>query len=221
MNLRRTGVLMYGVFCYLLHWLITLYLIGFMGNIWWRKTIDVEITPVATLVALAVDLCVVALFIFLHWLMARPWFKRKWSCWMPPPIERSTYVLVTCLALAGVFWLWQPLNGSVWLAAGEPGYRFLTATYFAGWTLAIVATFPINHWELFGIRQAWLYWSGRDYTPPQVRKSILYRLLPHPIFVGYAVALWAAPRMGWGHFLFSAILSMFLLIDLRLAAAEG
>jgi hypothetical protein len=116
--------------------------------------------------------------------------------------------------------MWQPIRGDVWLAPGESASRFLNGVYLLGWALAIASTFPINHWELFGLRQAWLYWSGREYTPPQARPSILYRILPHPIFVGYAVSLWAVPRMGWGHFLFSGVLSAFLLIDLRLAADE-
>jgi methanethiol S-methyltransferase len=221
MKLSRTFVLVYGTVCYLLHWLVTVYLIGFIGDMWWSRTIDVKLRYASTTWALSADLLLICLFIALHWLMARQWFKRWWTHWVPEPIERSTYVLTTCLVLALLFWTWQPVRGDVWVAGSVRAASFLTAVYLLAWVLAIYATFPINHWDLFGIRQAWLYWLGQEYTPPKSRPSVLYRLLPHPIFVGYAVALWAAPRMGWSRFLLSAGLSAFLLIDVRLAANEG
>lgn len=221
MKLSRIFALAYGLFCYVLHWAATFYLIGFIGNLWWRKTIDEPPTDMKTPWALAVDLAAIGLFVFLHWLMARPWFKRNWTKLVPEPIERSTYVLTTCVLLATLFLIWQPIRGNVWLAQGEGAARFLTVIYFLGWLLAIISTFPINHWDLFGLRQVWLYWSNVPYTPPAPSPSILYRFLPHPIFVGYAISLWAAPRMGWAHFLLSAVLMAFLLIDVRLAGQEN
>lgn len=220
-KLPRTVVLVYGAFCYLLHWVATVYLVGFMGNVWWVTTIDARSKTISIAWALSADILLIFLFLSLHWLMARPWFKKQSSSWIPEPIQRSTYVLTTCIALGVLFWIWQPVRGDVWSASGEKAAQFLSVVYFLGWALAVVSTFPINHWDLFGLRQAWLYWQGKEYTPPQSRPSILYRVLPHPIFVGYAVALWAAPRMGWAHFLFSAALSLFLLVDVRLAADEG
>lgn len=192
-----------------------------MGNMWWQTTIDAKPKLASAVWAWSIDLGTVVSFVVLHWIMARPWFKERWSRWVPLPMQRSTYVLTTCVVLAGLFWVWQPVRGDVWLAAGETAARTLNIIYLLAWILAISSTFPINHWDLFGIRQAWLYWRGVEYTPPRPRPSILYRFLPHPIFVGYAIALWAAARMGWAHFLFSATLSAFLLIDVRLAADEG
>jgi methanethiol S-methyltransferase len=220
MKLSRTFALFYGVFCYLLHWVTTIYLIGFLGNLWWPKTVDSAPSELHTVWALLVDLGAIVLFVFLHWLMARQWFKQRWSKWVPEPIERSTYVLTTCVILGFLFWVWQPIEGNVWLAQGEDAARFLTAIYLLGWALAIVSTFPINHWDLFGLRQVWLYWLKTPYSPPTPSGSILYRFLPHPIFVGYAISLWAARRMGWAHFLLSTVLMAFLLVDVRLAANE-
>jgi methanethiol S-methyltransferase len=221
MKPNKNFVLVYGVFCYVLHWGITFYLIGFMGNLCVPKSVDVASQPCSTLFAIVADLLLVSLFIGQHWLMARPWFKSVWTRWVAKPIERSTYVLMTCGVLIVMFWLWQPIGNGVWLASNDISRQFLLGVYLAGWTLAIVATFPINHWDLFGIRQAWLYWRGVEYTPPTARSSTLYRILPHPIFVGYGIAAWAAPYMGWAHFLLSSALTLFLLIDVRLAGDEG
>lgn len=220
MKPNKNLVLVYGSLCYLLHWVITFYLIGFMGNMWVPKSVDIASHLSPTWFAIVADVFLLAVFIGQHWLMARPWFKRIWMRWIPEPMERSTYVLMTCVALAIMFWLWRPIANDVWLASDSISGRFLVGVYLAGWALAIVATFPINHLDLFGLRQAWLYWRGLEYTPPVATPSILYRILPHPIFVGYTIAAWAAPRMGWAHFLLSSALSLFLLVDLRLAADE-
>lgn len=221
MTLSRHFALAYGVACYLIHWVATIWLIGFLGNLWWSKTIDVSHSEEFPRFALIVDLGLIVLFVFLHWVMARPWFKEKWTRYVPEPIERSTYVLATSLTLAFVFILWRPVGDDIWLAQGDTASRVLQVIYLLGWALAILSTFPINHWDLFGLRQVWLYWSNRAYTPPAASPSILYRLLPHPIFVGYGIALWSAARMGWAHFLFSSVLTAFLFIDVRLAAGEN
>jgi len=220
MKLSRTFAIVYGSFCYLLHWLATFYLIGFIGNLWWPKTIDTNRKGAGPAWAVVIDVVAVMVFVLLHWMMARPWFKSAWSRWIPQPIERSTYVLTTCLTLGFLFLVWQPILGDVWLAGGETETHFLRGVYLLGWALAIYSTFPINHWELFGLRQTWLYWSGKPYTPPKDTASVVYRVLPHPIFLGYAISIWAAPRMSWGHFLLSSVLALFLLVDLRLAANE-
>src|SRR5579863_1294588 len=105
-KLSRNFVLAYGILCYLLHWLVTLYLIGFIGNMWWSSTVDAKPKYASAMWALSADLLLLCLFVALHWLMARPLFKRWWSHWVPQPIERSTYVLTTCLVLAILFWAW-------------------------------------------------------------------------------------------------------------------
>lgn len=220
MNPNRHFVLLYGAICYLLHWVVTLFLIAFVGNLWVRKTVDGGPGATASLSAVCINLALLTGFVAQHWIMARPWFKKLWTKWIPEPIERSTYVLMTCLTLCVLFYLWRPATGKVWEASSQFSEKFLVGVYFAGWILAIIATFPINHWELFGIRQTWLFWRGIRYSPPKPKPSIIYRVLPHPIFVGYGIAVWATPRMGWAHFTLSTALTAFILVDLKLAEGE-
>lgn len=216
----RLGVLAYGIACYLLHWVATALLIGFLGNLVLPKTIDSG-KGSATGAAICVDVLLLTLFVGTHWTMAQSWFKQRWTRVVPEPMERSTYVLVTSIVVGLMVLLWQPMPDPVWVASSSSAQTTMLWVYLGAWSLAILATFPIGHFELFGLRQAWLYWKVSPHTEPTPRPSplsALYDWLPHPIFIGYAVAIWAAPTMSWGRFLVASVLSLFLLVDVRLAA---
>lgn len=201
----------YGLLCYAIHWSAIIYTVGFIANVWFAKTIDAG-GPPGQRHALAVDVALLIFFIVPHWVMAQGWFKRWWQVIVPPPIERSTYVLTASALLGFLFWVWRPMPHVIWDAPLPIGIA-LTALYWLGWALAIGATFPIDHWDLFGLRQVYLYLLGRDYSPPTASDSWLYRVIPHPIFVGYAVAVWSTPKMTLGHLLLAGSLSAFLALD--------
>jgi hypothetical protein len=149
--------------------------------------------------------------------MARDWFKNWWMRFVFAPIERSTYVLVASILLFIAFFAWRPIPNIIWETHSPFWRSLLEISYWGGWALAISATFPINHWDLFGVRQVYLFLEGIPYTPPPTYDSILYRLLPHPIFIGYALVVWSTPRMTIGHAVSATILSVFLLVDVWLA----
>jgi len=145
-----------------------------------------------------------------HTVMARPWFKRRWTRIVPEPAERATFVLATSLALALLFWLWRPVGGTVWSLPG-PGAVALWAGYAAGWVVAVSATFLISHSDLFGLRQAWLHARRIAYSPPPFTERGLYRRIRHPLMTGFLIVFWAAPIMTAGHVLFAATATGYIL----------
>jgi len=153
--------------------------------------------------AVAVDLLLLLLFAVQHTVMARPWFKRRWTRLVPAPAERATFVLFTSLLLALLFWLWRPAGGTVWHLRG-PAAGALLGLYAIGWVVAVGSTFMINHFDLFGLRQAYLYARGDAYRPPPFSERALYRWIRHPLMAGFLIVFWAAPVMTAGHLLFAA-----------------
>jgi protein-S-isoprenylcysteine O-methyltransferase Ste14 len=148
--------------------------------------------------------------------MARPAFKRWWTKFVPPPVERSTYVLVSSLLLGLLFWQWRPIPATVW-NVGHPSARGLIhAVFWTGWAIALASTFLIDHFDLFGLRQVYLYASGREYRPPAFRTPGLYRYVRHPLMTGFLLAFWATPTMTLGHLLFAVATTAYILIALRL-----
>src|SRR6185369_17594717 len=153
--------------------------------------------------AVAVDLFLLLLFAVQHTVMARPWFKRRWARIVPVPAERASFVLAASLVLALLFWLWRPVGPVVWSLSG-PGANALWAVYAAGWVIALSSTFLISHFDLFGVRQAYLHARGQAYRPPPFTERGLYRRVRHPLMTGFLVVFWAAPTMTAGHLLFAA-----------------
>lgn len=211
----RLLALLYGAVCYLVFFVTFLYAIGFVGDLAVPKSIDSGAAgpPVR---ALLVDLLLLGVFAVQHSVMARPAFKRWWTRFIPPPVERSTYVLLASLALIALFWLWQPLPGVVWEAGGAAWRGLLWALFWLGWAMVLVGTFLIDHFDLFGLRQVYLYTKGREYTQIGFRTPFLYRLVRHPIMLGFLIAFWATPRMSAAHLLFSVATTVYVLIALRL-----
>lgn len=211
---HRVAIFAYGLVCYAVFFATFLYAIGFVGNLWVPKSMDGP--PAAPLAqALLIDLALLALFAIQHSVMARPAFKRRWTRIVPPPAERSTYVLFSSLALLALFALWQPLGGVVWDVAAPAGRAVLYGLFALGWLLVLVSTFLINHFDLFGLRQVWLHLLGKPYRPLPFKTPGLYRYVRHPLYLGWLLAFWATPTMTVTHLLFAVATSTYILVAIR------
>jgi protein-S-isoprenylcysteine O-methyltransferase Ste14 len=212
--MRRVLILSYGVASYALGLATLLYAVGFIGGFVTPTRLDgARQGPLAA--ALAVDLGLMAVFALQHSGMARPAFKRWWVRFIPEPAERSTYVLLSSLALALVFVYWRPLGGVVWSTDDAAVRAVLYAVYGAGWLLTLVSTIQINHFDLFGLRQVWLSFRGRPYTRQRFSTPALYRVVRHPLYVGWLTVFWATPEMTAAHLVFAAALTAYILAAIR------
>lgn len=213
--MKRFLILLYGVACYAVFFATFLYAIGFVGNLWVPKAMDSpgDGHPGR---ALLINLGLLALFALQHSGMARPGFKRVWTRVIPESAERSTYTLLSSLALILLFWLWQPIGGVVWDVRNALGRALLYAAFAFGWGLVLVATFLINHFDLFGLRQVWLQFRGRPYHPLPFRSPGPYRLVRHPLYVGWFFAFWATPTMTVTHLVFALMTTAYILVAIRL-----
>lgn len=209
--MTRSLYLAYGVGCHLLFLALFAYMVGFVGDAAVPKTIDSD--PDASVgVAVAVDLALLALFAVQHSVMARPAFKRVWTRVVPRPVERSTYVLASCVVTGLLMWQWRAIDVVVWDVQAPALRAALWAVFAAGWLLVPAVTLLINHFDLFGTRQVWLHWAGKDYTALPFRTPSLYRHVRHPLYVGWAIAFWATPTMTAGHLLFAAVLTAYMAV---------
>ena len=192
------GYLAYGIVAYLLFFAAILYGIGFVGDLAFvPKGINDGIsTPLVT--ALTINVLLLLLFAVQHNVMARPWFKQVWTRIVPQPIERSTYVLASCIALVGLIAFWQPMNLVVWDVPAGPGRWVLWTLFAAGWLMVPLVSLMINHFDLFGTRQVWLHLRGRGYEPLPFRVPLFYKHVRHPLYIGWAMAFWLTPTMTAG-----------------------
>jgi protein-S-isoprenylcysteine O-methyltransferase Ste14 len=165
--------------------------------------------------ALAVDAGLLALFALQHSIMAREWFKKFWTRIVPVPLERSTYVLLSSLALILLYWKWQPIEGVVWQVTSTPARIAVLALYAAGWIILLAATFLINHFDLFGLRQVWLHLRGRPYTQLKFRTPGMYRFVRHPLYVGWLLIFWSAPVMTTAHLVFAIATTAYIFVAIQ------
>ncbi|HYO25109.1 MAG TPA: isoprenylcysteine carboxylmethyltransferase family protein [Lacipirellulaceae bacterium] len=200
----------YALACYGLFNVTALALCAFTGDFLIPKTIDSPATGVAPWTAAAINVALLLAFGVQHSVMARPAFKRAWTRLVPQPIERSTYLLASCAALALVMWLWQPLPAVIWHVESSAGRTALWTLFAAGWLMVPAVSYMINHFDLFGLRQAWLHLQGRENTPLPFRTPYLYAYIRHPIYVGWTLAFWATPTMTLGHLLFAGVLTAYM-----------
>jgi protein-S-isoprenylcysteine O-methyltransferase Ste14 len=211
--MRRFALFLYSLAAYGLFLGVFLYLVAFVGNLGVPRSLDAG-PPADTLTAVAVDLLLVALFGLQHSVMARPAFKRWITQAVPAPVERSTFVLVASLVLLVMFWQWRPLPATVWHAEG--GVALLLWGVFAlGWGTVLLSTFLINHFDLFGLRQSWVHLRRQRLAPLEFRTTLLYRLVRHPIMLGFLLAFWATPHMTAGHLLFALAMTAYILVGVH------
>jgi protein-S-isoprenylcysteine O-methyltransferase Ste14 len=191
-----------------------LYAIGFLGNFGVPKSIDSG--PQLPLPqALAINLALLGLFALQHSIMARQWFKKAWTRVVPAMVERSTYVLFSSVAMFLLFWKWQPLGGVIWNVESSAGRMIAYGLFAAGLLLVLAATFLINHFDLFGLRQVWLYLLGRPYTSLKFDTPGLYRYVRHPLYVGWLATFWATPVMTAAHLVFALATTGYILIAIQ------
>ncbi len=206
--------LIYGLFAYLLAVGSTGYAVGFLGNFLVPKSVDsgtVEDWPTAV----AVDLLLLGLFAVQHSVMARPAFKEWVTGLIPPAVERSTYVLLSGLALGLLYWQWRPLTHIVWEVENGIGAAVLTGLFFLGWGIAGLSTFLISHFELMGLQQVFDQLKGRITPNLAFRVTLLYRLVRHPLMLGLLIAFWATPVMTVGHLLFAGVNTVYIVLAVR------
>jgi len=215
--MSRALTMVFAIVCYAIFFATFLYLIVFVGDFALGvRTVDVG-PQAPPLIAALIDIGLIALFGLQHSIMARPAFKRAWTRVVPASVERSVYVLFASIALIILFSFWQPLGRTIWLVS--PDMRWLSmilwAMFWGGFGIVLITTFLINHFELFGLQQAWLNLRGQEAAKPELRQPLFYRYVAHPLYAGFFLAFWATPHMTLGHLLLAVGLSAYMLLAIR------
>ncbi|MEM6809930.1 MAG: methanethiol S-methyltransferase [Pseudomonadota bacterium] len=212
--MKRIAFLAYGLFSYAVFFASFLYAIGFIGNFIVPKSIDsVPEAPLGT--ALFINALLLGIFAVQHSVMARPAFKRWWTRVVPAAAERSTYVLFSSLAMFLLFALWEPMGGVIWSISNPTGQAIAWGLYGLGWTILLYATFAINHFDLFGLRQSWAAFRGREPEPLKFVQPAIYRVVRHPIYVGWLIIFWATPVMTVAHLVFALLTTGYILVAIQ------
>jgi len=213
--MKRTIILFYGVVSYAIFFVTFLYAMGFVGNLVVPKSIDSE-PQVPFMQALLINTVLLGIFALQHSVMARPAFKRWLTKFVPTPAERSTYVLFSSLALIVLFWQWQPMGIVIWDVENPVARMMIHGIFLSGWLLVLLTTFWINHFDLFGLRQVYLYWQSKPYTQLKFVTPWLYKYIRHPLYLGWFLAFWATPTMTAAHLLFAVMTTAYILIAIQL-----
>ena len=212
--MSRVGIFAYGILSYLIFFAVFLYGMGFIGGFLTPTTLDgVPTTSLAR--ALTVDLALLAAFAVQHSGMARPAFKVWWKRIVPEAAERSTYVLLSSLALAALYVYWQPIGGVVWSVPDGAARDVVIGLYVFGWLLLLYTTFLIDHFDLFGLKQVWRRLFNKTYRAPVFRTPSLYKIVRHPLYIGWLTIFWAAPTMTVAHLIFALATTAYILIAIR------
>lgn len=212
--MSRLAVLAYGILSYLIFFAVFLYGIGFIGGFLTPTSLD-GAAHLPSYQALLIDLGLLTAFAVQHSGMARPGFKQWWTRIIPQAAERSTYVLVSSLALLALYVFWAPIGAIVWNAPPGAIRNTVIGIYLAGWALLLYVTFLIDHFDLFGLKQVWRRFGSKSYRPPVFRTPSLYKLVRHPLYIGWLMIFWAAPTMTIAHLVFAVGTTLYILIAIR------
>ena len=212
--MRKTFSFLYGVVCYLVFFVVFIYMIGFVGDLFVPKSIDTG-TETSAVQSVMVNVALLGLFAIQHTIMARPAFKNWLTKIIPEQVERSTFVLASSLILALLYWQWRPMLGVVWSVDNPTGKAILLGLFWLGWGTVLFSSFIINHFDLFGLRQVWFHLTNREYQHLEFQAKSLYRLVRHPLMLGIVIGSWATPHMTTGHLVFAITATVYILIGIR------
>jgi protein-S-isoprenylcysteine O-methyltransferase Ste14 len=210
----RVIAYLYGLACYLIFLVSFLYSIAFVGNLVVSKSVDTGLT-VALTEALIIDTLLLSLFAIQHSVMARQWFKRIWTKVVPKPVERSTYVLLASLVLLLLFWQWRPMTAVIWDVQNPVGRILLQALFWIGWGQVFISTVLVDHASLVGMRQVRLYLKGQPEEAASFKTPGLYKVVRHPLYLGFIIAFWSTPHMTLGHLFFAAVCTVYIIVAIQ------
>ena len=212
--MKKLVILLYGIVAYCVFLIAFLYAIGFVGNIIVPKSIDsgAETTLFSSIF---INIILLSVFALQHSIMARPAFKKWFTTIISPAMERSTYILLSSLSLLLIYWQWQPILTIVWEAENDIIIIALKGIFFLGWLIVLLSTFMINHFELFGLAQIFDNLKDKQTSNPKFQTNYLYKIVRHPIMLGFIIAFWATPSMTVGHLLFTLVTTIYILIAVK------
>jgi protein-S-isoprenylcysteine O-methyltransferase Ste14 len=212
--MKKSIILLYGIVAYFVFLIAFLYAIGFVGNMMVPKSIDSG-TETTLFTSLFINVILLSVFALQHSIMARPAFKKWFTTIISPAMERSTYILLSSLALLLIYWQWQPITTIVWETENSVLSSIITGIFFLGWGIVLLSTFMINHFELFGLAQIFDNLKNRQTPSPKFQTNYLYKIVRHPIMLGFIIAFWATPTMTVGHLLFTTVTTIYILIAVK------
>ena len=211
--MKKVLIVIYGIIAYLIFLVAFLYAIGFVGNLFVPKSIDTG-EEISLVPAVLINLGLLSLFALQHSIMARPAFKKWFTKIIDPAMERSTYILLSSLILLFMYWKWQPMTTIVWETENIVSLVVM-AIFFLGWTIVFLSTFMISHFELFGLTQIYQNFKDQSLTYPEFQVNWFYKLVRHPLMLGFIIAFWAAPTMTYGRLLFAVVTTAYMLIAVK------
>lgn len=212
--MKKSIILLYGIIAYFVFLIAFLYAIGFVGNIIVPKSIDSG-TETTLFSSIFINVVLLSVFALQHSIMARPAFKKWFTTIISPAMERSTYILLSSLTLLLIYWQWQPITTIVWETESKIAINILTGIFFLGWLIVLLSTFMINHFELFGLSHIFDNLKNRQTPNPKFQTNYLYKIVRHPIMLGFIIAFWATSTMTVGHLLFALVTTIYIFIAVK------